>query len=47
MRLKIDPLEGFKEARSIKEILFPGNIHISKLEKTEKEAKTDYSGLTI
>jgi hypothetical protein len=47
MRLKTDSLEGFKEARSVKELLFPGNIHISELEKTEKEAKTDYFGLTI
>jgi hypothetical protein len=47
MRLKTDPLEGFEEARSVKELLFPGNIHISELEKAEKEAKKDYSELTI
>jgi hypothetical protein len=45
--LSPNTLEDFKEARSVKELLFLGNIHISKLEKTEIKAKTDYSNLII
>jgi hypothetical protein len=46
-QLKTDFLEGFKEAKRVKELLFPRNVIISSLERAEIEATTDYPGLTI
>jgi hypothetical protein len=45
--LKIDSLKGFKETKSVKELFFPENTHISSQKVAEIEAKIDYSGLII
>jgi Reverse transcriptase (RNA-dependent DNA polymerase)/Endonuclease-reverse transcriptase len=46
-QLKLDPSEGFEEAKCAKGLLFPGDITISSLEEAEIEAITKYPGLTI
>jgi hypothetical protein len=46
-QLKLDPSEGFEEAKCAKGLLFPGDVTISSLEKAEIEAITKYPGLTI
>jgi hypothetical protein len=46
-QLKLDPSEGFEEAKCVKGLLFPGDVTISNLEEAEIEATTEYPGLTI
>jgi hypothetical protein len=46
-QLKLDPSEGFEEAKYVKGLLFPGDVTISNLEEAEIEATTEYPRLTI
>jgi hypothetical protein len=46
-QLKLDPFEGFEEAKCAKGLLFPVDVTISNLEKAEIEALTKYPELTI
>ena len=46
-KLNLDSSEGFKEAYTAKQLVFPGKIIISSKEKAEIEAKRAYNGLVL